>query len=310
MPAVQRYHREIVSRKGFAQDFDFFRDITGNGSDAGVNFKFSHISEDRAVAQFVRDSRRDGFMTDKQADELDRNTLESAWMTYLGTCREGGVGANAEPDRDENDKITNDRERKFRARNILEPPQILRIHRDVNDTPVPGLRFDFDNFTMTCTWRGLLAWFYSEELRYHHYLQKWVEDNEKNMDILKDRLDKGEIDMNAVLQEALGMITGGDKDAWRVAREDRMKKLLAHTGDERVGDIFWQPKLQDKALKRLVKHRQMASLEVDSDFDGDEPQSGSEDEEGEYDDEERGEWDDVSSDDEDGIAGEADGENP
>ncbi|KAF4627489.1 hypothetical protein G7Y89_g10664 [Cudoniella acicularis] len=180
---------------------------------------------------------------------------------------------------------------------IESPPFNVQIHRELNDTPIPGLSIDFENFNLSCDWRGLFTRFFGEEQIYHKYLTKWSENNKAWATRMGDQAARGEIDMMTVIQNALESFAGASDESRKKARRARLNKQGKEQGKDWDWDVIGDENEDKLVLKRIAEARQLASMGEDSDFDEEEDEEGEEDEDGDEDDEDD-EWEDASDNDE------------
>ena len=54
----------------------------------------------------------------------------------------------------------------------LEPHHYIQIHQHLNDTPIYGLSFDWENRVFACDWRKTISAFYREESHYNTLIEK------------------------------------------------------------------------------------------------------------------------------------------
>lgn len=124
---------------------------------------------------------------------------------------------------------------------------------------------------------------------YHKFLQNWVKGQESWAFELREKMERGELDMMEMMQKALGSFGSGDEEAREVARRNRIKaEYLRLDGTKWNADHDGDVKEEKKALKKVKEIRYYASMEEHSD-DEDEDL----DEEG---DEEEDEWEDEDDD--------------
>lgn len=176
---------------------------------------------------------------------------------------------------------------------IKEPSHTVQVHRDVNDTPLPGLTFDAENIHVGLNWRELYTRFYGEELFYHKGLQNWSTDNTKLKEELAAKAGSGQAGMMEVLMKAMEAFAGGSDESRKVARRARIRRQFRAIGEDWNFEASRDAGGEKRSLEGLAQTRQLASLEEDSDYDRDE-----EEEEGSEEGSEEGDgWEDASDDD-------------
>jgi hypothetical protein len=150
---------------------------------------------------------------------------------------------------------------------IEEPQHYVEVHRDLNDTPIPGFPIDYEKLELTCDWRGLYTRFYGEEQLYGKYTKAWVEEKENWTKSIREQVERGELEMMEAIQRAMHAFGKGSDNSRKKARRARMKHQFRERGEEPNFDL---PKgLENDLLKKMALARQMASLENDSEYDFD-----------------------------------------
>ena len=177
---------------------------------------------------------------------------------------------------------------------LIEGPQYqIQIHQDINDGPIPGLSVDYENLQLTCDWREMYTIFYGEEQIFHGLLGKWVKEQEKWAIGLREKMERGELDMIKMMEQAVMGFASGSEDAKKIARRARIRKeYMKLDGTEWDADRDGDKRQEMKALKTLKDSRFYCSLEEhsddeDEDVEEDKDGSSEEDEEDEWEDEER-----------------------
>jgi len=222
-------------------------------TDVSLNseFEFLHLSEDKTLATFQIDE------TDEKYKAIIRKRLREA---------------------------VEDR--------IIEAPQYdIQIHRDINDGPIPGLSVDYENLQLTCDWREMFSIFYGEEQIYHQMLGKWVKDKEAWTIGLREKMERGELDMGKLIEQAIGGFASGSEDARKIARRARIRREFQRLdGSEWDAELDGDLELEKQALKHLKDSRYICSFETHSD-DEDEDEDEDEDHDDEWEDEDEDEDD-------------------
>lgn len=211
-------------------------------------FEFSHVSEDKTQATFVID----------------------------------GCGEKYKPEvRERLEEAVNNR--------FIEAPQYeIQIHRDVNDSPIPGLSLHKENLELTFDWRGLYNIFFGEEQIYHRLLQQWTEGQEQWAIGIREKMERGELDMIQMMQQAVEGFAAGSENARKMARRARIRKEMKLNGIDWDADRDGDKSEEKRALKKLKDSRYLCSLETQSDDEDEETDRDadlSSDEEDEWEDE-------------------------
>ena len=188
-------------------------------------FEFSHLSEDKTKATFTIDGCDEKYMPEVRA------RLAEA----------------------------------VNHRFVAAPQYEVQIHRDVNDAPCPGLSLDRENLQLAFDWRGLYNIFFGEEQIYHKLLQKWTEDQEQWALGIREKMERGELDMTQRLQEALDGFAAGSENARKDARRSRIRKEMKTIGIDWDADRDGDKSEEKGALKKLKDSRYLCSLETHSD---------------------------------------------
>ena len=211
-------------------------------------FEFLHLSEDKTQATFEIDQ------TDEKYKPKIRERLQDALENRL----------------------------------IEAPGYEIQIHRDINDGPIPGLSVDYENLQFTCDWREMYTIFYGEEQIFHGLLNKWVKEQEKWTIGLREKMERGELDMMKMVEQAFDGFASGSEDARKTARRARIRKeYLRLDGTEWDADRDGNERQETKALEMLKDSRIFCSFEEHSDDEDEDVE-----EDGSSEDYEEGEWED------------------
>lgn len=172
------------------------------------------------------------------------------------------------------------------------PEQIVQIRRDINDGPVPGLKFDSETSELSCDWRALFTVFYGEEFLYRKLLDDAISGRKPLLDALKVKADMQELGPEDVIMRALKAFADDNSAARKTARRARIKRqfqLLDGTEWDfgRDGDSGEEA----KALKAIQQARQFAGFETWSDDDSEDDEEDDEtDSQEEWETEDDGDW--------------------
>jgi len=178
---------------------------------------------------------------------------------------------------------------------IHAPVHTIQIRRSLNDTPIPGLSVDYENWELSCDWRGLYTCFYGEEQLCHRSTQKWVKDREAWTSDIQKQVARGEIDMIGAMEKAIRAFAGGADEAKKMSRRARIRRQYQEEQGyeydfEQDGDAD-----EEKAiLKKLGELEQLSYFEEYS--DDEDTGEGAEDE-GDGDSDEEDEWEDEEDED-------------
>lgn len=171
---------------------------------------------------------------------------------------------------------------------INEPKHYVQVHRELNDTPIPGLSIDYEKLELSCDWHGLFTRFYGEEMLYHTLQAAWVEEKKDWTTNMGKMALRGQLDMMQLIQKAVHAFGDAAEESRYKARKARQRRQYKERGEE-FGELG-EP--EEKALvKQIAKARQLASMEDDSDYEDDEVD--------EEDDDESDEWQTDGSEDDD-----------
>jgi hypothetical protein len=142
---------------------------------------------------------------------------------------------------------------------------------------------------LTCDWRALYTRFFGEDKIYHDYLKKMVKEKEAWAFDMRQQMERGEINMLAVLERAVHTFADGSDDAKKIARRARIRRQLKEEGVEPDFEQVFELEEEKVILKRLQEREFMSSFEEYSD-DEDEPEESEEEDGGGEDEEDEDEW--------------------
>lgn len=173
---------------------------------------------------------------------------------------------------------------------VFLPKHTVQINRELFDSPIPGLEVNYDDLTIRFDWKALFTRFYGEERHYHRLVAEFSGRQQRFAEELKRKMQRGEIDMQEMMQRAFMMIADWSQKSYKAARRARISRSLKEQGDNLdwetlSGDMAAEEK---EALETLAKVRQFASMEDSDDevSDEDEDDDEEENEEDEWEDEE------------------------
>jgi hypothetical protein len=159
------------------------------------------------------------------------------------------------------------------------PQYYIQIHKDANDGPVPGALIDDENLQLTCDWRRIFTIFFSEEQLYHKLCGDGVKRQEEWVTGLRDKLERGYIDVVEMIEEAVKMFASTSDEARKMARRARIQKeFMEKNGTKWDAERDGDAEKEMEALKKLGQARWIASLAMDDDDEGTETEDGEEDE--------------------------------
>jgi len=187
--------------------------------------------------------------------------------------------------------------------NIVRAQHTIQICSDLTDGPIPGLSFDYETIELSCNWKEMFTIFWSEVQMTSNITREWVNNQETWMKGLKAKVQSGQLDMGAMIMEAMAGFANSNQNAAKEARRHRIKLLIKKTYPESE-DFKIDEVEEEKILNELGKKRQvygmMDDFEDDEDGYGDDEDEDSEDNSGSADEWEDEEDDDANSDDDNG----------
>ena len=219
-------------------------------------FKFSHLSEDKTLAYFEIDGCSDKY----------KPIVRSRLRDYVESM------------------------------DFQNPSHTIQIRRTVNDSPIPRLSIDYENFELSCDWRQLYTTFFGEEVLYHKLTSACVKRKEDWAQSLGTKSARGEIDMMAALEQAISAFADWSDDSRKTARRARIRRQYRELdGTEWDPESHGDVEEEKKILKRLAQELNLASLEEYSDDSEGGGSEQDEDDEGEWEDEGEEEGDEEGS---------------
>lgn len=227
----------------------------------GGTFDFSHLSEDQTTAIFKMDPEHEDY------NDIIRSRLQQ--------CRE--------------------------SMDFEEPQHRIQVRSELTDGPIPAASFDYGKFQLSCNWRELYNAFWGEIQLASSMDVDWVKKQEGLVNGLKGKMERGELNMEAMMMEVLmgfeSSYSGNVKKARRARIKRQYKQRDGFDWDENNEDYVRE---EPRILKALAKERQLVSMQEFSDDemeDDDDDNIGSEEQsENEWEDEE-GSDEDVEADD-------------
>jgi hypothetical protein len=159
-------------------------------------------------------------------------------------------------------------------RSIEAPQYEIQIHRDVNDGPIPGLSVDCEKLELTIDWRETYTILFGEEQIHHRLLNQWTKDQEQWAIDIRKKMERGELDMIKMMQQAAEGFAAGSENARKIARRARIRReYLRLNGVEWDADRDGNEMEENSALKKLKDSRYLRSWETQSDDEDDETDS-------------------------------------
>ena len=191
--------------------------------------------------------------------------------------------------------------------NIVRAQHTIQICSDLTDGPIPGLSFDYETIELSCDWKEMFTIFWSEVQMTSNITREWVNNQETWMKGLKAKVQSGQLDMGAMIMEAMAGFANSNQNAAKEARRHRIKLLIKKTYPESE-DFKIDEVEEEKILNELGKKRQVYGMMDDFEDDdedeedgyGDDEDEDSEDNSGSADEWEDEEDDDANSDDDNG----------
>jgi hypothetical protein len=193
-----------------------------------TEFKFKTLSEDKTDAIF------------------EGNVFDEAYRTVIRSRLEERIA-----------DISHD--------TITDPHQHVQIGRDLNDTPVPGLTLNPNNFELSLNWREMYTRFYGEEMLYHQKLHDWVISKEIWTKGLAAKTERGEMDELDAFSLTLNAFGDASHESRKDARRARIKRQFREVGYEWDFEDSYNLCDEERILEGLKKSIQMASMADESD---------------------------------------------
>jgi hypothetical protein len=205
-----------------------------------LTFEFSHLSEDKTRATFTKIDGSDVQYTESKLYEREiRERLQKAVEGRFIEC----------------------------------PHNDIVVRREVSDGPIPGLSVDYENLQLTCDWREMYTVFFGELQIFHAHLNKWVGAQQQWVAGIKEKLERGELDMKNMMEQALHGFASGSENARKIARRARIRKeYMSLDGTEWDANRNIDEEQEEKSLTTLSESRFWSSAHTfsdDEDDDGD-----------------------------------------
>jgi len=129
----------------------------------------------------------------------------------------------------------------------------------VKDTPLPAPIMDYEQWELSVDWCELYTRFWGEEKVYVAYLQKFVREKEAWGLDMRAKVERGELDMMAVMVQGMHTFADGSFRAKKMARRARIRQQyrleeaydydLDYIRDEdEEGSVLERLKMQDFGL--------------------------------------------------------------
>lgn len=150
------------------------------------------------------------------------------------------------------------------------PKHYVQVHRELNDTPIPGLSIDYEKLELSCDWHGLFTRFYGEEMLYHNLQAAWVEEKKDWATNMGKMALRGQLDMMQLIEKAVHAFGDAAEDSRYKARKARQTRQYKERGEEFVEK---GGPAEMELVNELEKARQLASMESDSDYEEDDDES-------------------------------------
>jgi len=212
-----------------------------------LEYEFSHLSEDKTTATF--------HPVDFNINTKHKATISSRLQSAM------------------------DRKR------IEVPKYTTVVHSDVNDGPIPDLSLDEKTLQISLDWRGMYSIFFGEEQIYHKLLSNWTKQQKQWTIGLQERMGRGELNMDDMLQQVLEGFATANEEARQNARRARIRREYQRFDPERDVMSLWNNEEEKKQMEALKQTRFVLGFP-----DGEESEEEDDDEEAEKDEED--EWED------------------
>ncbi|KAK6860387.1 hypothetical protein PG995_004023 [Apiospora arundinis] len=222
--------------------------------------KFSHLTEDRQRAVFVRES----------SYERSKSTqLSSGGNLFDHTIKQW----------------RNSMQRYFEEPGYATqgPRHMLYVRREVNDTTLPGLQVDFENIEVSLLWRPMLSTFYGDA-EYLKWAQKVYSQHNPVDGCVKEmvaQVHAGTMSVDEYLEYALDTVSKKVERVQAEARRQRFIRWHAKHGSAKDADLVKEIgsgpddfPLMRKSLVGASNAMQMADFDDEHDEDSREKSSG------------------------------------
>ncbi|KAK1215251.1 hypothetical protein PQX77_022153 [Marasmius sp. AFHP31] len=167
---------------------------------------------------------------------------------------------------------------------VHRPKIVIQIRRQANDTPIPGLEFNFDNLEMKLDWMAMYSEWFKEGKEHTRYLASMVHGDgglaAKAIE-MREKVERGEMDMMESFEWAIKSFFNGHTDASQKIRTERIARNVRNDG----GIDDWNDP-DAKGYQRLKDIRFYISMEEtysDEEEEGEEQRDAEDDEEDEED---------------------------
>jgi hypothetical protein len=173
--------------------------------------------------------------------------------------------------------VIRERLQRFESVNFEDPQHTVQIRHDLTDGPLPGLSLDYQNFHLSCNWRELFTAFYAEIGLCSRLDIEFVKSQESWAAGLRQRMERGEFDMMAMLEKVMSGFAVGTGDNLKKVRRARIRRQFKEVNIEWKGDDEYFQDIERENLKALAQKRQFIGMEEYSD-NGEEEEDGSSEE--------------------------------
>ena len=181
-----------------------------------------------------------------------------------------------------------------------EPKHTVSVRGELTDGPIPEASFDYENFQLSCNWRDLYSAFYGEIGLAEKLSSGWVKNQESWLGGLRVQMKRGELNMEAMMMQALTGFSDMNDANVKKARRARIKLQY-----KRRDGIDWDDNNPDyvreepRILKALAQERQLVNMQEFSDDEIDDDDDDDDDDNEESDAGSEDEWEDDEGSDED-----------
>ncbi|KAF2816159.1 uncharacterized protein BDZ99DRAFT_566020 [Mytilinidion resinicola] len=146
---------------------------------------------------------------------------------------------------------------------VDQPPYMIRVRRDLNDTEIPGLEIDYEKREVSFDWRAMYSMFFREEEYVENKIKKMAQQASVDALNLQAMVESGGMELIDAMQRLVVRVKTSEDDARRDARRKRLNDIyVAHGLSGYDSDIFSDEEkeiLDQMAASRLTLDRMVMS---------------------------------------------------
>ncbi|KAG6811211.1 hypothetical protein H0H92_008506 [Tricholoma furcatifolium] len=140
--------------------------------------------------------------------------------------------------------------------NFHDPKFQVQIRRDLNDTTIPGLEFDYEKLEASFEWKGLYSAFFREEAEISRRMRLRVESMKSELLAVKERVERGEVSQMEMVEMMVMGFSNSNDDIRKAVRRERICREIW----EKEG-VKWEWTNEDaRSLKELKEARWMLGM--------------------------------------------------